>query len=232
MLDTFLATLPTYLDNGFWRFFASLLILLLGLYSASQVTKWARQSVSKLFHQKQVEESPLGVLFEPAASFRGSGLFSTVLYSFVMFMFIAWAGEVLGITFFSSVITMLVHYFPNVLSALIVLIIGLLLAGIAERAVKQQFRKLASSQAVLAGTITSSFVMVMFVLIALSELGIASAFIMILFAGFVLAFALALGIAFGFGAKDMVSNALHQMVKDETELRSKRQRTEKSSLNE
>lgn len=230
MFDTLITTLPTYLDNGFWRFLASLLILLLGLYSAGQITKWARQATSQLFHQKQVQESPLGVLFEPAASFRGSGLFSTVLYSIVMFMFIAWAGEILGITFFSTVMTMFVHYLPSVLSAFIVLIMGILLAGIAERAVKQQFRKLASSQAVLAGTITSSFVMVMFVLIALSELGIASAFIMILFGGFVLAFALALGIAFGFGAKEMVANALHQMVKDETEMRTKRQRTEKSSL--
>ena len=80
---------------------------------------------------------------------------------------------------------------------------------------------MASSQAVLAGTIASSFTLVMFVLIAMSELGIASEFIMILFAGFVFAFALAAGIALGWGSKDIVSHSLSKIVQEETAQRAK-----------
>lgn len=221
MFDRFLVNPPWYLYNGLWRFAASLLILVVGLYVARKVTQAIRQAAAHLLQQKQLQESPIGVLFEPAVALRGSGIFSTFVFALVIFLFIAWAGEVLGITFFSGVLAMFLGYLPSIFSALIVLILGVLLAGVAERTVKQQFRKVASSQAVLAGTIASSFTLVMFVLIALSELGIASEFIMILFAGFVFAFALAAGIALGWGSKDIVSHSLSQMVQEETAQRAK-----------
>lgn len=221
MFQQWLLNPPWYVYNGLWRFIASLIILIVGLYVARRITQGIRRAVDHLFRQQQIQESPLGVIFEPATTLRGSGIFSTLIFSVVVFLFIAWAGEVLGITFFSGVLAMFLSYLPSVFSALIVLILGVLLAGVAERTVKQQFRKVAPTQAVLAGTVASSFTLVMFVLIALSELGIASEFILILFGGFVFALALAGGIALGWGAKDIVGHSLQQMVREETELREK-----------
>jgi hypothetical protein len=216
-----------YLYESVWRFVASVAILLTGVIAARQITKGIRRTVSKVVQQSQLQDSPLGVVVEPATTLRGSGIFSTVLFSSIMFLFVAWAGEILGITFFANIVNMIATYLPSIFSALIVLILGILLAGVAERVVKQQFRRVAPSRAVLAGTAASSFTLIMFVLIALSELGIASEFILILFAGFIFAIALATGIGLGFGAKEIIADSLENMVKEETQVR-QRSKTKKT----
>ncbi len=219
MFENFVLNPAWYMYESVWRLFASGAIFITGLLFAGQITRATRRAVSQVMHQKQLQDSPLGVVIEPAAKLRGSGIFSTLLYSAIMFLFIAWAGEILGITFFASIVSMIIGYLPNIFSAIIVLILGVLLAGVAERVVKQQFRKVAPSQAVLAGTAASSFTIIMFFLIALSELGIASEFILILFAGFIFAIALAAGIGLGLGAKAIIADSLENMVKEETQIR-------------
>jgi hypothetical protein len=216
MFEQLVLQTPWFVYNGFWRFVASLAILLLGLIVARQITSWVRRMSTQLIRQRQLNDSPLGVVLEPAVALRGSGLLSTSLFTFVMFLFIAWAGEILGITFFAGLLSLIIGFLPQVLSAIIVMVLGVLLAGVAERVVKQQARKIIPGQAILTGTIASSFTLVMFILIALSELGIASEFIMILFAGFIFAFALAAGIALGLGAKTIVHDALQTMIHEET----------------
>ena len=208
-----------YLYDSVWRFIASVAILLFGFIFARRITKGVRQAVSRVAEKRQLHDSPLGVVVEPAVALRGSGIFSTVVFSSIMFLFIAWAGEVLGITFFASIVAMIVSFMPSLFSALIVFIFGVLLAGVAERVVKQQFRRVSPSRAVLAGTAASSFTLIMFVMIALSELGIASEFILILFAGFIFSIALAAGIGLGFGAKEIIADSLENMVKEETQVR-------------
>jgi len=228
MFESFVFNPSWYLYESVWRFVASAAILLTGVLAASQITKAVRQSVSKLVHQSQLQDSPLGVVVEPATTLRGSGIFSTVVFSSIMFLFVAWAGEILGITFFANIVNMIATYMPSIFSALIVLILGILLAGVAERVVKQQFRRVAPSRAVLAGTAASSFTLIMFVLIALSELGIASEFILILFGGFIFAIALATGIGLGLGAKEIIADSLESMVSEETQVR-QRTKTKKPS---
>lgn len=210
-----------YLYSGLWRFLFSVFLVLVGMVIAKRATKGIRHFVSSILSKKQVADSPLGLVLEPVLKLEGSGILSSSVYALVLFMFIAWAGEVIGITLFSQIVNMIVAYIPNLLVALVVLSIGMLLASVIERVTKQQFKKVAPEQAVLAGTVASSITIALFVLMSLSELGIATEFILILFSGFVFSLALGIGIALGLGAKQLVENSLQDMVSKEQDRRKK-----------
>lgn len=212
--------LSTWITPFLPRFLLSLVILILGFIVAQVVTKAVRRLVVRLFSQKQVADSPLGEVVMPIQSLRGSGLFSSVVYATVLFLFIAIAGEILGITFFSQVVGLVLAFVPNLAAALVVLVLGFLLAGIAERVVKQQFRRFFPNQALLAGTIASSSVIVLFFLMAIAELGIAQEFIFILFAGVVFTISLGLGLALGLGGQDTVREMLSGFMHRDTSGRS------------
>ncbi len=206
---------------GAGRIVMSILVLVLGFFVARALTSFARRTMASIVHKEPVQDSPLGALFESTNALKGSGIVSSVIYWLVMFVFLSIAGELLGITFFTHIVNLIVGYIPSVLSAIIVFVFGVVVSGVVEKIVKTQFKRVAPQQAVLAGTLSSYISIVLFMMIALSELGIASDFILILFGGFVFATALALGIAFGFGAKDIVAEMLSSMVTEEKQLRRK-----------
>jgi hypothetical protein len=101
-------------------------------------------------------------------------------------------------------------YVPAVISAILVLFFGVLLAGLVESLVKGSIRSIDGKAARLLGKVSSYLVMTIAVLVAVSELGIASEFIMILFVGFVATISVGLGLALGLGGKDVVAKMLDE----------------------
>lgn len=217
------ATSPTfyYASDSLLRVALSVVVLLFGFFVAKRVTRFLRQSMKSLFQKDFIAHSPVGMLLESTETLRGSGLFSNVIYWLVVFFFVSIAGEMLGVTFFSNIATLLVGFIPSLLSAAIVLLFGLIISGVAENVVKRQLKKMMPQQAVLMGTASSYLVLTLFSLIALSELGVASEFILVLFSGLVFAMALTLGISIGFGSKAIVEDMLQTMVKEEKSRRSR-----------
>lgn len=205
----------------------SALIVLLGLVVAKQIVGLLRRSVSQAVSAPSVKDSPLSALWETTEGLRGTGVLSTIVFWAILLIFISWAGEILGISFFAQIVSGVLFFVPKIFSALILLLLGVMLAGVGERIAKQQIKRIAPQQAVLLGTFTSYGIVILFGLMALSELGIASNFILLLFAGCVFSLALAAGLAFGFGAKDLVADSLANMVQDER-LRRKQVRPESS----
>lgn len=225
MVNTFAtwATSPTfyYASDSVFRVVLSVLVLLLGFFVAKRITRFLRRSMKSMLERDFVANSPVGMLLESTDNLRGSGLFSNVIYWLVVFFFISIAGEMLGVTFFSNIATLLVGFIPSLLSATIILLFGLVISGVVENVVKQQLKKMMPQQAVLVGTASSYVVLTLFSLIALSELGVASEFILVLFSGLVFALALSLGISIGFGSKSIVEDMLQTMVKEEKNRRSR-----------
>ena len=64
------------------------------------------------------------------------------------------------------------------------------------------------------GSITKYAIWIFAFIIALSELGIASAFMQILFTGVVVMLAIAGGLAFGLGGKEAAARAIDSIAKD------------------
>jgi len=96
----------------------------------------------------------------------------------------------------------------------IVMAIGVLLAGLLEGVVKGALASVDLKTSRLMGKIASYTVVTITTLAAFSELKIASSFINILFIGFVSMLALGFGLAIGLGAKDVIGQFLSDWYKE------------------
>jgi cellobiose-specific phosphotransferase system component IIC len=106
------------------------------------------------------------------------------------------------------------YYLPKVVIASLVLIIATVIAEAMKKFVRASAQAANISSANMLGSITLYAIWIFAFIIALSELGIASAFMQILFTGFIAALAIALGLAFGLGGKEAASRAIDKISSD------------------
>jgi small-conductance mechanosensitive channel len=138
------------------------------------------------------------------------------------------AFDVLGLPAVSDVMRQLLLWLPNLVVAIFVLFIG----GIAARALGNIVRGATAeggfaNPETLANVVRTT-VWAFAIVVAINQLGIATNLITTLFTGFVAALAIALGLAFGLGGRDLASRTLENWYDQAQEVRPgrKRARTE------
>lgn len=119
----------------------------------------------------------------------------------VLLIFFRATINILNLTAVSEVLGTILAYVPNVLSAVLILALGILIAGVLEGVVKGAVTSGGGRAARLLGKTTSYTIMVFVILAAIAELKIAQTFIQTIFVGFVAMLALSLGLAIGLGGK-------------------------------
>ena len=116
--------------------------------------------------------------------------------------------NVLGLTTVSAVLTSLLAYIPNIISAVLILTVGVMLAGLVENLVKGTVSQVEVKTSRLLSKIASYLVVIVAVLASVNELGIAQSLINTLFTGLVATLTLGIGLALGLGGKDVISKVL------------------------
>lgn len=140
--------------------------------------------------------------------------FGVVFKVFIMLAFLVAALDVLGLTLVNEFLTRdVLGYIPDVVSAALVVIIGLIVAKFVSdlvsggaRAVKVEGR--------FAAKITKWSIVIFSALIALGELGIANEIVQSTVVGIIAAISLALGLAFGLGGQQTASDFLNRIRND------------------
>ena len=110
--------------------------------------------------------------------------------------------------------TAVLFYLPKVIIAALVLIIATVIADAMKKLVLTSAKAANISSANMLGSITKYAIWIFAFIIALSELGIAAAFMQILFTGLIAGLAIAFGLAFGLGGKEAASRAIENISKD------------------
>lgn len=197
------------LINFLSQFLIALLVLLIGWF----ISRWAKAAVKGLFEAvnlgKALKDSPLERFFAKAEiSLKIEEFAGEVVRWMVIYLFLIAAFNAAGMETISIFLLQVLSYFPRLLSALFIIILGILAAGLVESVTKSAIISVDPPTARMAGKISSYTVMVLVVLIALGELGIAEKYIITLFTGFVALITLAVGLSFGLGAKDLVGEVL------------------------
>ncbi len=137
-----------------------------------------------------------------------SSVLSMILYYFLFFIFISAAIDVLGINAVSELMNDFLNYLPYLISALIVFVVGLLLADFLRKIVLTTCESLGIPAARFIAAFVFYFLFLNVVMITLDQARINTGFIQnnlsIILAGIVLAFA----IGYGLAARPIVANLL------------------------
>lgn len=131
---------------------------------------------------------------------------------FIIVVFLIASFDVLGLTQVTAFLQqVVVGFLPQLIIAVLILLVGGVVGDVLSRIVTASAKTANLSSANLLGTVARWAVWIFSVLVALSQMGIAGAFIQTLFTGFVVAISLALGLSFGLGGQDAASKAIQQV---------------------
>lgn len=136
------------------------------------------------------------------------GVLGNIAYWMLMLVVIHSTVSVLGLSSLTLVLDRVITYVPRIVSSVLVLFFGLLLAGVVESLIKGSIMSVDGKSARLLGKISSYLVLSIAILAAVNELQIASEFIMIIFIGFITMVSLGFALAIGLGSKDVVNEVL------------------------
>jgi len=134
-----------------------------------------------------------------------AGFVATVAKWFVRLIVLTVAFDALGLPAVSQVLQQFLAWIPNLIVAIMVLVIGGLAAGALSSLVRGAASSGGFGNGELLGTITRVAVWAFAIVIAVNQIGIATTLVNTLFMGFVGALALAMGLAFGLGGRDTAS---------------------------
>jgi hypothetical protein len=195
---------------GLPRFFFGLLVFALGLVVGAFVKKLVVKTLKAVKFEHIFTDGKIRTFLQKAEiTEKIEVVIGSLLKWLVIITFFVAATNIWGLTTVSTLLIGIISYIPNVLSAIIVLSIGILLAGLVEGMIKAGMTSFDLRTARLMGKIGSYLVVTIAALAALSELHIAKDFVNIIFIGFISMLAL------GFGAKDIVGKILADWYKSQ-----------------
>lgn len=136
----------------------------------------------------------------------------TLVMWFIVLVFLVAALEILGL---SSVTVFLqqvvISYLPQVIVATLIIILAAIVAEVVRGLVAGSAHAFGAHGANLAGAVAKWAIWLFGLIAALTQLGIATAFLQTLFTGIVVALALAFGLSFGLGGKDAAARTIERI---------------------
>jgi small-conductance mechanosensitive channel len=141
----------------------------------------------------------------------GNFLGALVKY-FIIVVFLIASFDVLGLNQVTAFLQQVViGFLPQLIIAVLILLVGGVVGDVLSRIVVASARTANLTQANFLGVVSKWGVWVFAILVALSQMGIAGAFIQTIFTGLVVAVSLALGLSFGLGGQNAASKAIEKI---------------------
>lgn len=129
---------------------------------------------------------------------------------FIRLIFIELAAEALHLAAITTLINSIILFIPNLIVALVVVMIGVLVANLVAGLVRGGAAEAGFKSPNLLASVARYAIIGFAVLIALNQIGIAATLVNTLFIGLVGSIALALGLAFGLGGREVASQMWDQ----------------------
>jgi len=143
-----------------------------------------------------------------------SGFIGAIVKWVLVIVFLLAAVEILGLVQFADFLTKVLAYLPNVIVAALIFVVAVIIADILEKVVRAAVEggvRVGYGQIV--GAIVRWSIWIFAILAILIQLKIAPALLQTLFIGFVALIAIAGGIAFGLGGKEVAAELLQDLKK-------------------
>lgn len=136
---------------------------------------------------------------------------------FIIIVFLIASFDILGLRQVNAFLQQVVLlYLPQVIVAVLILLVAAVIAETMEHVVIGAAKAAEVKSARFLGKVTRWAIWIFAVLTALYQLGVATLFVQTLFTGIVIAFSLAIGLAFGLGGQETAAHYLKRFEKDVT----------------
>jgi len=214
LLTSFSAALIMFL-SAIPRLIAFAVILIVGWIVASLIAKAVAALLRAVhFNDLAYRSGFSGFVQSMGVHTDASGLIADVAKWFVRLIALVVAFDALGLPAVSQVLQQLLLWLPNLVVALVILVLAGLAANVVSSVVRGATSEAGFSNPNMLATVAKFAIWTFAIVVAINQLGIATTLVNTLFMGFVGALALAAGLAFGLGGREtaarIVSNWYNQ----------------------
>lgn len=200
------------------RIIGFLVIVAIGWIIAAAIDK-ALVALLRLAHFDRVaERAGLSAIIQRTERKDASSLLGLVAKWFVRLITLVVAFDALGVPTVSNILREFVIWLPNLAVALVVLVLGGLLANFASDIVAASAEKSELQRPQLLANIAKAAVWGFTIVIAADQVGVASMVMNTLLIAIIGAIALALGLSFGLGGRDTAASIVRQMADRRSQL--------------
>ncbi len=195
-LNRFVSFLPALIGAA--------IILIVGWIISGLLARLIEKALKAIGFEHAVERSGIGDFIKRSGTkLTTSGVIATLIKYFIFLIFVQAAANVLGIPQLTEIINRIILFIPNVVIAMAIIVIGALIARFLSGLVRSSVSELGVGNPNLLATLTQYIVIGFAVIAAIDQLGIAATLVNTLLIGLIGSVALALGLAFGLGGRDV-----------------------------
>ena len=194
-LNTFLAAIPQVIG--------ALLIVVIGWLIAGFLARITTGLLSRAGADRLFAEHGGAVYGSRTQKIKPSIVAGELVKWLIRIVFLVAAANVMGMTQVSELLNQILLWIPNLIVAAIILLVAPVLARFVRSAIEVGAGEMGFTNASLLGRIAEIAIVAFAVVIAINQIGIAAALVNTLFIGLVGALALAFGLAFGLGGRDV-----------------------------
>jgi len=197
-LNAFLNAIPAIIG--------ALVILLIGWIIAGFLARLVTTALRKAGADRMFAEHGNAVYGARSEQFQPSVVAGEIVKWAIRIVFIVAAANTLGMTQVSLLLNQVLLWIPNLIVAAIILLVAPLVARFVGGAIETGAGSMGFTNARLLGQIAQWAIIGFAVVIAINQIGIAANLINTLFIGLVAALAIAVGLAFGLGGRDVAAD--------------------------
>lgn len=196
-LNTFLAAIPLIIG--------ALVIIIIGWLIASALARLVSGVLRRVGADRLFAEHGSDVYGSRIRDIKPSVVGGELVKWLVRLIFLVAAANVLGLTQVSELLNDVLLWIPNLIVAAVILLVAPLLARFVRGSIEVGAGEMGFTNAPLLGRIAEIAIIAFAVIIAINQIGIAANLVNTLFIGVVAAVALAVGLAFGLGGRDVAA---------------------------
>lgn len=184
----------------------ALIVLILGWIIAATLASLVKRGLRVIGLERAVERSGIGRFIDQSGTqWTVSGVIAALTKWSIFLIFIQAAANVLGMTQVTAIINSIILFIPSLIVALAIVVIGALIAQFLARLVRGSLSEMGVGNPSVFARLAQYAIIGFAVVAALNELGIAQTVVNTLLIGLVGSIALALGLSFGLGGREVAA---------------------------
>jgi hypothetical protein len=193
-LQNFLGFLPALIG--------ALLILVLGWIISGLLARFVEKGLKTIGFERAAQSTGIsGFIQRSGSSWTASAIVAEIVKWFIRLLAIQAAASVLGLTQISQIVNAIMLWLPNLVVAIVIVVIGALIAKFVSGVVRGSTSQMGFTNSDLLASVAYYAILVFAVMAAIDQLGIAETVVNTVFIGLVAMVVLAAGLAFGLGGQ-------------------------------